>query len=237
MNDYVQRLDRTLKSYEKFVADTAHHLRNSFAIIGTQVNFARRSAGADPVQQEVLRAVQKTLGKCTRIINQLLMLASLEQPRQGAAPAGKVPLVPVVTGVIEELAPLGQQKGIELGVESLDENAAVEAPARLLHELLTNLVGNAIQHMGRAGHVTVSVVAAGHETTLSVIDNGIGIPEALRGRVFERFFRVDEANPDGSGLGMAIVKEICDALGARITLSTPDGGQGLRVDVRFPSGR
>jgi two-component system sensor histidine kinase TctE len=237
MNDYVQRLDRTLKSYEKFVADTAHHLRNSFAIIGTQVNFARRSAGADPVQQEVLRAVQKTLGKCTRIINQLLMLASLEQPRQGAAPAGKVPLVPVVTGVIEELAPLGQQKGIELGVESLDENAAVEAPARLLHELLTNLVGNAIQHMGRAGHVTVSVVAAERETTLSVVDNGIGIPEALRGRVFERFFRVDEANPDGSGLGMAIVKEICDALGARITLSTPAGGQGLRVDVRFPSGR
>ena len=237
MNDYVQRLDRTLKSYEKFVANTAHHLRNSFAIIGTQVNFARRSAGADPVQQEVLRAVQKTLGKCTRIINQLLMLASLEQPRQGAAPAGKVPLVPVVTGVIEELAPLGQQKGIELGVESLDENAAVEAPARLLHELLTNLVGNAIQHMGRAGHVTVSVVAAERETTLSVIDNGIGIPEALRERVFERFFRVDEANPDGSGLGMAIVKEICDALGARITLSTPAGGQGLRVDVRFPSGR
>ena len=237
MNDYVQRLDRTLKSYEKFVANTAHHLRNSFAIIGTQVNFARRSANADPVQQEVLRAVQKTLGKCTRIINQLLMLASLEQPKKSAAPAEKVSLVPVVTSVIEELAPLGQQKGIELGVESLDGNAMVEAPTRLLHELLTNLVGNAIQHMGKEGHVTVSVVSGEREATLSVIDNGVGIPEALREKVFERFFRVDESNPDGSGLGMAIVKEICDALGARITLSSSAGGQGLRVDVRFPQAR
>ena len=237
MNDYVQRLDRTLKSYEKFVANTAHHLRNSFAIIGTHVNFARRSANADPVQQEVLRAVQKTLGKCTRIINQLLMLASLEQPKKSAAPAEKVSLVPVVTSVIEELAPLGQQKGIELGVESLDGNAMVEAPTRLLHELLTNLVGNAIQHMGKEGHVTVSVVSGEREATLSVIDNGVGIPEALREKVFERFFRVDESNPDGSGLGMAIVKEICDALGARITLSSSAGGQGLRVDVRFPQAR
>jgi len=145
----------------------------------------------------------------------------------------KTPLVAVVTSVIEELAPLGMQKGIELGVESLDENVVVEAPARLLHELLTNLVGNAIQHMKKEGHVTVSVVSAGQEATLSVIDNGVGIPEALREKVFERFFRVDESNPDGSGLGMAIVKEICDSLGATISLSTPEGGSGLQVDVRF----
>ena len=85
--------------------------------------------------------------------------------------------------------------------------------------------------------MTVSVVSGEREATLSVIDNGVGIPEALREKVFERFFRVDESNPDGSGLGMAIVKEICDALGARITLSSSAGGQGLRVDVRFPQAR
>lgn len=234
MNDYVQRLDHTLTSYEKFVANTAHHLRNAFAIIATQVNFAKRSASADPVQQEVLGAVQRTLGKCTRVINQLLMLASLDQPKKASAPVENVPLVPVVMTVIEELAPLAQQKGIELGVDSLDEKAVVEAPARLLQELLTNLVGNAIQHMKKTGLVTVSVVSLEQEASLSVIDNGVGIPEALRERVFERFFRVDESNPDGSGLGMAIVKEICDSLGATVSLSTPAGGEGLQVDVRFP---
>lgn len=233
MNDYVQRLDRSLSSYEKFVANTAHHLRNSFAIIGTQLNFAKRSTGGDPVQQEVLGAVQKTLGKCTRVINQLLMLAALDQPRT-AAPVEKVSLAAVATSVIEECAALGAQRGVELGVDALDAEAVVEAPARLLHELLTNLVGNAIQHMKKAGLVTVSVVSSGEEAVLSVIDNGVGIPEEVREKVFERFFRVDEANPDGSGLGLAIVKEICDSLGASVSLSTPAGGSGLCVVVRFP---
>jgi two-component system sensor histidine kinase TctE len=233
LNGYVERLDHSFKSYGKFVANTAHHLRNDFAVLGAQVNFAGRSAGADPVQREVLDAVQKTLGKCTRIVNQLLMLASLEQPKNVAVPAGETALVPIITEVIEELAPLGLQKGIELGVEALDENAAVQAPARLLHELLTNLVGNAILHMGKAGRVTVSLASSEREITLAVADDGIGIPEALRERVFERFFRIGEANSDGSGLGMAIVKEICDSLGARVALSTPAGGTGLRVDVRF----
>ena len=234
MNDYVGRLDHTLNSYEKFVANTAHHLRNSFAIIATQVNFARRAASSDPVQQEVLGAVQRTLGKCTRVINQLLMLASLDQPRKASAPVEKTSPAAVATSVIEELAALAQQKGIELGVEALDENAVVRAPARLLQELLTNLVGNAIQHMKKAGQVTVSVAVAGDCVRLSVIDDGVGIPPELREKVFERFFRADESNPEGSGLGMAIVKEICDSLGATIALSAPVGGTGLEVEVLFP---
>ncbi|MDR1934415.1 MAG: sensor histidine kinase [Candidatus Accumulibacter sp.] len=237
LNNYAQRLNHTLQSYEKFVADTAHHLRNSFAVIGSQVNFARRSAGVDPAQREVLAAIQKTLGKCTRVINQLLMLASLDQRKKAAAPTRKTPLAAVVASVIEELAPLGLQKDIELGVESLDENVSVAAPERLLRELLTNLVGNAILHMNKAGHVSVSLVSSGREATLTVADDGIGIPEALREKVFERFFRVDESNPDGSGLGMAIVKEICDSIEARVTLSSSAENRGLRVEVRFPQGR
>lgn len=234
MNDYVQRLESTLKSYEKFVANTAHHLRNSFAVITTQINFAKRSSSADPVQQEVLGAAQKALGKCTRVINQLLMLASLEQSKKTAGHRECVSLVPVITGVIEELAPVALQREVELGVDVLDERAIVEAPARLLQELLTNLVGNAIQHMKKAGHVTVSVASGGNTVTLSVIDDGVGIPVELREKVFERFFRIDESNPDGSGLGMAIVKEICDSLGATIVLGAPVNGSGLQVDIRFP---
>ena len=125
-------------------------------------------------------------------------------------------------------------EGIELGVGTLDENASVRAPERLLQELLANLIGNAILHMGRAGHITVSAVSTEHEVALTVADDGIGIPEALREKVFERFFRIDESNPDGFGLGMAIVREICDSLGAKIALSSSAEGRGLRVDILFP---
>jgi two-component system sensor histidine kinase TctE len=88
--------------------------------------------------------------------------------------------------------------------------------------------------MQKEGQVSVSLVSSEREITLTVADDGVGIPEALREKVFERFFRIDETNPDGSGLGLAIVKEICDSLGARVAFSTPAGGAGLRVDVRFP---
>ncbi len=234
MNDYVQRLDYTLQSYEKFVADTAHHLRNSFAVITTQVNFAKRSSGADAVQQEVLGAAQKALGKSTRVINQLLMLAALAQPKKDSMPSEKTNLATVVTSVIEELAPLAQQKDIELGVDALDDNVVIPAPRRLLYELLTNLIGNAIQHMQKPGQVTVTLTSGKSGAELAVADNGIGIPEKLREKVFDRFYRIDESNPNGSGLGMAIVKEICDSIDAAISLSTPAEGSGLQVNIRFP---
>ena len=235
LNDYVQRLNHTLQSYEKFVADTAHHLRNSFAVIDSQVNFARRAAitgNAPP--QDVLGAIQATLARCTRVINQLLMLAVLDQKQKTAAPAGAVPLAGIVTEVIEELAPLGLQKDIELGVDQLDPDVCVNAPPRLLREVLTNVVGNAIQHMKRAGHILVSVEATGQVARLTVTDNGVGIAESLRERVFERFYRVDESSAGGSGLGMAIVKEICDSLDATVTLASPPDGQGLQVIIQFP---
>ena len=235
LNDYVQRLNHTLQSYEKFVADTAHHLRNSFAVIDSQVNFARRAAitgNAPP--QDVLGVIQATLARCTRVINQLLMLAVLDQKQKTAAPAGAVPLAGVVTEVIEELAPLGLQKDIELGVDQLDPDVCVNAPPRLLREVLTNVVGNAIQHMKRAGHILVSVEATGQVARLTVTDNGVGIAESLRERVFERFYRVDESSAGGSGLGMAIVKEICDSLDATVTLASPPDGQGLQVIIQFP---
>ena len=236
MNDYVRRLDHTLKSYGKFVADTAHHLRNSFAIIATQVNFARRSAGVDAPTNEVLGAVQKTLGKCTRVINQLLVLAALDQPGKLSEPAAPVCLASLVARAIEEHAPLAQQKQIELGVDVLDESVIIPVPRRFLQELIANLIGNAIQHMKKAGTVTLSVCADGQWGKLIVVDDGVGIPEDQREKVFERFYRLDESSPDGSGLGLAIVKEICDSLGASVALATPAGGSGLQVEVRFPLG-
>jgi two-component system sensor histidine kinase TctE len=69
---------------------------------------------------------------------------------------------------------------------------------------------------------------------MSIVDTGPGIPVAERQRVFERFYRLDQAKPNSSGLGLSIVKEICDSLQADITLNTPENGIGLQVDVAFP---
>jgi two-component system sensor histidine kinase TctE len=232
LNEYVDRLNRTLSSYEKFVANTAHHLRTSFAIIASQITFGKRADGQAKVQREVLDAIQKTLGNCTKVINQLLVLASIEQ--QDCAQADPVRMSEIIMDVIDEMAPLADQKHIELGVGEFDDSVCVAAPARLLHEVVANLIDNAIAHMGKEGSVMISLRRMADGALLSVADDGVGIPEALREKVVERFFRVNESRADSSGLGLAIVKEICDMLNATLSLHTPSTGAGLQVDIRFP---
>ena len=232
LNEYVERLDRTLSSYEKFVANTAHHLRTSFAIIASQINFAKRAKVHDQVQREVLDAIQKTLGNCTKVINQLLVLASIEQ--QDAASADDVQISEIIMAVIDEMAPLAYQKDIELGIDVFDDSVRVAAPARLLHELVANLIDNAIVHMGKPGGVVISLRRQTDHVLLSVTDDGVGIPQALQQKVLERFFRIDESRVGGSGLGLAIVKEICERVKAQLSLHTPPSGAGLQVDIRFP---
>jgi two-component system sensor histidine kinase TctE len=230
LNDYVDRLNRTLASYEKFVANTAHHLRTSFAIIASQIDFGKRAGGNDNVQREVLDAIQKTVGSCTRVINQLLVLASVDH----RSPGEEVQLSAIITAVIEEMAPLACQRRIELGIDEFDDSLCVVAPVRLLREVISNLIDNAIVHMNKEGVVTISLRRDAEYALLSVADNGVGIPEALQQKVFERFFRIDESRPNSSGLGLAIVKEICDALKAPLALHAPPNGTGLQVDIRFP---
>ena len=233
MNEYVARLDNTLSSYEQFVANTAHQLRTSFAIITSQINFAQRNSVPDPAQNEMLKAIQKTVSQGTKVINQMLVLAAVEQNRLNPNNNNSIQVAEVIKGALDELALLALQKNIDLGIDILDETILVSAPNFLLRELIYNLIDNAIQHMNKEGIVTVSLQRKNNLGVMSVIDNGPGIPEAERQRVFERFYRLDQTKPNSSGLGLSIVKEICDTLKAQITLTTPENGIGLQVDVAF----
>ncbi|MCX7173624.1 MAG: sensor histidine kinase [Proteobacteria bacterium] len=239
MNDYVAELDKTLTSYEQFVANTAHHLRTSFAILTSQVNYGMRSGDLNQTQTELLNAIQKTILQGTKVINQLLVLAAVEQNKQQAhsrLASTKVNLAEVITSVMEELAPLAQQKQVELGVNVVEDDIVIAAPIYLIREVVASLIDNSIQHMQQAGVVSLSLQRQGAHCLLSVVDNGQGIPPAERQKVFARFYRLDESKPNSSGLGLAIVKEICDTLLADVSLRTPKNGIGLQVDILFPLG-
>ena len=234
MNDYVSRLDKTMSSYEQFVANTAHHLRTSFAIVTSQINFGMRSEDMSKAQKEVLTAIQKTIVQGTKVINQLLVLAALAQNRQNQAVSGHINLADAIKAVMDELAPLAQQKDIELGIDRIEESIVISAPSHLIRELISNLLDNSIQHMQQGGTVTLSLVRREDAALFTIVDTGPGIPEQEREKVFERFYRLDHSKPNSSGLGLAIVKEICDSLHAKVTLRTPQTGRGLQVEVMFP---
>ena len=234
LNEYVARLDQTLSAYEQFVANTAHQLRTSFAIITSQIDFGHRHGQRNVEQAEVLKAIRKTVQQSTKVINQMLILAAVEQKRQQSV-THTTHFAAIIQTAIEELAPLAQQRHIELGIETLAEDAVLNVPQNLLRELIFNLLDNAITHMQIAGTVTVALIRQADQVILSVSDTGVGIAPEEREKVFERFYRIDESKPNSSGLGLAIIGEICLASAASITLTTPESGSGLLVRVVFPA--
>jgi two-component system sensor histidine kinase TctE len=100
--------------------------------------------------------------------------------------------------------------------------------------MLGNLLDNAIRYTQRGGQVTARVTGAADTVSLSVEDNGPGIPEQERERVFERFYRLLGTGTEGCGLGLAIVREIAASHNAKVVLAPGAGGQGTVVRVTFP---
>jgi two-component system sensor histidine kinase QseC len=100
--------------------------------------------------------------------------------------------------------------------------------------LIRNLVDNAIRYTPEHGQVTIDITKTSRHVILKVIDTGPGIPEELRSRVFERFYRMIGNNAAGSGLGLAIVQQIAALHHAEIKLATPRNGKGLQIEIWFP---
>jgi len=234
INGYVKRLDDQMAVRSRFIANSAHQLRTPFTVLQTQVNFGLRSP--EPAHKdEALRAIFQEVRHGSRLVNQLLSLSTAEaRAHQTMVPQD---LVALVQGVLEEQAALAQSKNIDLGLELQTRHAEVLGSSFMLHELISNLVDNALRYTPADGVVTLKLVHAGDTLLLQVEDNGPGIPVADRARVFERFCRLQQDGAAGSGLGLAIVQEIASALDAEVRLSAPETGTGLVVTVAFPPPR
>jgi two-component system OmpR family sensor kinase len=144
-----------------------------------------------------------------------------------------VGLVDVVGQAVADHALVAEAKRVDLGAKHATDDAVVLGDPAALRTLLANLVDNAIRHAREGGRVDVSAGLVGGRPYLEVADDGPGIPEAERGRVFDRFYRRGVASNSGSGLGLAIVKAIADRHAASVSLGDTPGG-GLTVRVEFP---
>lgn len=167
------------------------------------------------------------------LLEQLLALARAQAP--AIMPGTSVSVQQVYRRVLEDLMPLAEAKGIDIGVVS-DLDAQVFANEVDLITLVKNLVDNAIRYTPANGRVDLSVSTTNGLTTLVVEDSGPGIPEAERERVFDPFYRVLGGDESGSGLGLSIVQSISARLGAKVSLGpvSHPSISGLRVNVTFP---
>jgi len=233
INDYVRDLEAQVAARSRFIANASHQLRTPLTVLQTQVSFGLKTA--DPAQkEEVMKAILSGIQVATRLVNQLLSLSAAESSGRQHGRA-EVDLGGLAKHVLEEYASLAQAKEIDLGLErKRAEPILVNASPLMLHEMVSNLVDNALRYTPAGGVVTVAVEWTDGFPVLRIEDNGPGIPPAERERVFERFYRLQEMDSLGCGLGLAIVREVASAMDATVILAAPPSGTGLVVTVGFP---
>jgi len=236
MNTLLAEVHHNVLAQKRFISDAAHQLRTPLAGLKSQTELALREA-SDPALVARLQRVHESSTRSAHLVNQLLTLARAEPESANQQDRVPLDLRRLAHEVTAEMVKRALNAGVDLGFDEPEGDAAsapvmVRGIALLLREALVNLIDNAIRYAGRGATVTVRVRARGALVHVEVEDNGPGVPEAERERVFERFVRATH-DGTGCGLGLAIVREFATGMGATVALHTPASGQGLAVVVQF----
>ena len=240
MNTTMARMQNLIASQRRFIADASHQLRTPLTVLKTQAELALRENDA-AAMRAIVQSIAATTDATVHLANRLLTLARIEHGSEAAAMA-PVSLRDVVHQVGLELALPAVQKRIDLSLEAPDD-VVIDGEALMLHELVVNLVDNAIRYTPAGGTVVLRVLRmaapedGGGGAVLEVEDSGEGIAEDEREKVFRPFYRSAtslETNQDGTGLGLAIVRDVASVHRASIMLSPAGNGRGLKVTVTFP---
>ena len=216
----------------QFLENAAHQLRTPLAGIQAQLELLAAEESAQPFRGRLLD-LHKAARRLTHTARQLLALARSDQAVNLQLELGRVDLAEVVEANVSDNINRSLAAGVDLGVEA--QPAITRGIPWLLHELLNNLLENAISHTPPGGSVTVRCGVEGEVAFLQVLDTGSGIPLEERTRVVERFFRGQHARGDGSGLGLAIVAEVARLHEARLHIGEGGNGRGTSVRVEFPA--
>jgi signal transduction histidine kinase len=228
-------LKESFEQRDRFVSDAAHELKTSVAVVKSSLQLLTMR---QRTVAEYANGLERTEADCARmeaIVGKMLLLARLEdRAAPGIENAEESDVVGVLRGVVEELGPLAEARGVRLVLG--DGEVKVRAGVEDLRLLCENLVENAIQHSEVGGEVTLSVERRERMARLEVVDRGCGIAAEDMPHVFERFYRGDPSRSratGGTGLGLAICRAIVSGLGGAVTLES-EVGKGTRAIVLLP---
>lgn len=231
------RLETLLKAQSRLLNDISHELRSPLARLNVALGLARQRSGVESA--DMLDRIELEAARLNELIGRILTLARLEDGEQ-RVPQTPVPLDEIVANVGEDAEFEAQERRCHVNMSIPAGNWQVRGNASLLHSAVENVVRNAIRYTQEGSSVEIELKGesrgGGREAVLRVSDSGPGVPQDALGKLFEPFYRLDDARgrqTGGVGLGLAITERAVRFHGGRVSAYNRAEG-GLMVEIRLP---
>ncbi len=237
INDTIARLESSFNQLRRFTADASHELRTPLSVVRGigEAAVAERRTPED--YEEAIGSMLEEIDRMTSLVDTLLRLSHGDAGRIRLT-RERVDLGELARDVASSLGILAEERNQKVTVDVAD-SFLVSADRLVLREAVTNVLDNALKYSPAGSTVAIRVEQTAEQAMVAIADQGPGIPREHRERIFDRFFRVDEArsrDAGGAGLGLAIAKWAVDIHGGQITVDErPGGGSEFRIVLPLAS--
>src|ERR1700736_201143 len=226
--------ERLQQAMNRFTADASHQMRTPLTILRTHIAVLRGLIPANSDAYSSFKDIQEAADRLQRLLIQLLKLARADGGRALDQESGTIDRREFIQVIAASHVPQGLEAGIDLHFEAEQRPFPAHANPIMIQEIFANLIDNAIRYNDQGGSVVVRLFDESGKHVVEVEDDGPGIPDAEKDKVFTRFYRLSrDQSRVGSGLGLAIVRSLAATLNAEIRMSAGADNRGLRVRVSF----
>jgi heavy metal sensor kinase len=234
-NETLTRLQSSFDQMRRFTSDASHELRTPLTAIRSVGEVGLSEKRAEGEYREIIGSMLEEADGLSRLVDRLLLLSRAEMG-EAMLSSEAINLKTLIEEIVANLEVLAEEKQQAIAIEA-ETIPQWQGDRLVLRQALINLVDNAIKYTQLGGRIVVRLRMVDKKIAIDVIDNGPGIPEELRERVFDRFYRVDKSRSrdhGGTGLGLAIAKSAVEVQGGALSLEPSNGSSGCVFRITLP---